>query len=133
MEKNVIPMPLTQAEETSLTLSGSLPLKVKRRDGVLEDVNVRDLHISEFPTLMAALGNEVRQVEIFCDKPEGWAKTLSNAAIVQIYELGQKINEPFFASWAQRRIQEQERIVPGITKRVADIAKPNANAASKTG
>jgi hypothetical protein len=103
-------------------IAGGEPLTVAKVDGSGEAVTVRILHIKDFPALLRNMGNEIAQVEIYCGKDPGWGETLTNGSIVAAWELGEKLNSDFFVSWAQRRMKQQERFIPGITASVASAA-----------
>lgn len=107
-----------KANQSLVNLAGAVDETVAKIDGTGERVKVRVLHISEFMALAAAMGDEVRQCELFCGKEPGWGKTLTNDTVVKVYELGHKLNDDFFVSWAQRRMKEQEKILPGIGARL---------------
>lgn len=104
--------------KTLVNIAGGEELTVIHLDGRNERVTVRALHIKQFPKLMRAMGDECAQAEIFCGKDPGWGETLTNKSVIEVYQLGHKLNESFFVEWSQRRMQEQERLVPGITKRL---------------
>ena len=107
-----------EPNKTLTNLAGSEELLVSHENGRQERVRVLCLHIKKFPSLMKAMGDECAQADLFCDKPPGWAETLLNSSVIEIYELGHKLNDDFFIPWGQRRIREQEKLVPGITSAI---------------
>ncbi len=89
-----------------------------------ETVLILQLEIESFPKLLAAQDDEAKAIELYCGKPDGWAKTLTPSSHELVIAEGERINSDFFGRWVQRRLQRQERLIPGITGRaIAAAAK----------
>lgn len=106
---------------TMTTLLGGEEITVTKLDGTTEVVKVRQLPISLYPALGAVIDDELRMVELFCDRPAGWAETLAIKSYEAVIELGERINEGFFG-WPRRKQARAERVLPGITEKVRDNA-----------
>lgn len=99
-------------------IAGGVEHIVSHLNGQQEKVQVRQLHIKDFPSLMRAMGDEVGQVAIFCGKESSWAETLTNQSVIETYEKGHQLNDDFFVAWSRRRMAEQEKFIPGITSKL---------------
>lgn len=96
---------------------------VRKQDGttdqISESVAVQVLPVKKFPTLAGSLEDEYAMAEIFCDKPKGWADDLTNDSLEAIITKGEALNDDFFSRWARRRLARQEKLMPGVTERLA--------------
>ena len=97
------PNPLT-------TLLGGEELTLTQLDGATETVRVRQLAVRQLPQMLGALEDEARLVELYCDKPPGWADTLARASHEALIAAGERINGDIFARWVERRRKNQERL-----------------------
>ena len=104
------------------TLLGGMEHEVTRRDGSTEKVKIRQLPVSLYPAFLAAQDDEPKMVELLCDRPAGWADTIAPEAFEAIVIAGETLNPDFFSRWVQRRLSRQERLIPGITERLAKSA-----------
>ena len=111
------------------TLFGGLETDVKLHEGGTLTVFIRQIPIRLMPQMLAALEDENRLVELFCDKPEGWSDGLTPESFEKIITEGERLNADFFSRWVQRRLTRQERVMPGITEKIAK----NAGLISPTG
>lgn len=115
---------MTEEQKKMATLAGGVEVEVEYRaphpsplppggEGVRkESVLVRELAVKEYPKLLPALNDEERQVEIFCDKPEGWAATLKAASHEAVMQAGEALNLAPFFGWYERRIKMQRKLQP---------------------
>lgn len=104
------------------TVMGGLNVIVTHSDKGTDTVFVRQLAIEDYPKLLQAQDDECKMIELYCDRPIGWAKTLSPDSHEKLVEEGERLNSDFFLRWVQRRISRQERLLPGITQRMRDAA-----------
>ncbi len=118
------------------TLFGGLELDATLISGQTERVFVRQIPIRQMPQMLAALEDENRLVELFCDKPEGWSDSVTVESFEKIVTEGERLNADFFSRWVQRRLTRQEKVMPGITEKIArnaglplPIGSPNAPSA----
>jgi hypothetical protein len=119
------------------TLFGGVELEVSMVAGGSEKVFVRQIPVRLMPQMLAALEDENRLVELFCDRPEGWSDSITVEAFEQIVLKGEALNADFFSRWVQRRLTRQEKVMPGITEQIARNAglplptgSPNAPSAA---
>ena len=117
--------------DSMTTLCGGKDFEVKLSSGKTEKVFLRQLPIRLMPQLLAVLEDEPKMVELFCDRPEGWSEALTPASFESLVIEGEKVNADFFGRWLQRRLNRQERLLPGITERLAQnvglpIGSPNS-------
>lgn len=101
------------------TLFGGLEMEADLAAGGAEKVFIRQIPIRQMPRMLAALEDENRLVELFCDKPEGWSDTLTVESFEKIINEGERLNADFFSRWVQRRLTRQEKVMPGITEKLA--------------
>jgi hypothetical protein len=104
------------------TIRGGVDLEVQLIGGGTEAVFVRQMPIRQMPQLLAALEDEPRMVELFCDRPEGWSDTLTPESFERLVAEGDRLNAVFFSRWLRRRLDRQERLLPGITEQLAKNA-----------
>lgn len=100
------------------TLMGGTEMTVEKLDGTTETVKVRQLPVRLLQSYLLKLDDEAAAIELFCDKPEGWADTLTIASCAAIVTKGEELNSESFFAWLQRRVARQERLVPNSTGEV---------------
>jgi hypothetical protein len=87
-----------------ITIAGGVDLEVAfQNNGDREVVKVRQVPISKIPEFLLAMGNEARAIELYCDKPSGWADTLTVESANAVADTGQEINLPFLNAWWRRQ------------------------------
>jgi hypothetical protein len=87
-----------------ITVAGGVEVEVSYLDNLeTELVKVRQIPISKISEFLLAMGDEARAIEIYCDKPKGWADTLTLESANLIADKGQEINLPFFHAWWRRQ------------------------------
>jgi len=95
------------AADELITVAGGVELEVKFQsdNGTerFEMVKVRQIPISKIPTFLLAMGDEAATIELYCDKPKGWADTLSVESANEIADKGQELNLPFLNAWWRRQ------------------------------
>lgn len=95
---------IDKAESEIITIAGGVELMVSyQNNGENEVVKVRQIPISKIPAFLLAMGNEADTIELYCDKPKGWADTLSVQSANEIADKGQEINLPFLNAWWRRQ------------------------------
>ena len=104
------------------TLFGGQEIEVSLTSGQTEQVFIRQLPIRQMPQMLAALEDENRLVELFCEKPEGWSDGLTVESFEKVVTEGERLNADFFSRWVQRRLTRQEKVMPGITEKLAKNA-----------
>lgn len=100
------------------TLMGGSEMTAQKLDGTSETVKVRQLPVRLLQSYLLKLDDEAAAIELFCDKPEGWADTLTIESCAAIVTKGEELNSESFFAWLQRRVARQERLVPNSTGEV---------------
>lgn len=110
-------------ESKTLTdLLGFVETDVLHIDGQTERVRVRQLPVKDMPRYLAVLEDEPATVELFCDKPKGWAETLTPEAFNDIMTKGEGMNLDFLAQHAARVQRRREKIMPGFQEKILEAA-----------
>lgn len=121
-----------------VTIAGGLEMEVTKQDGTKETVKVRHVPISKIQQLATAIGwgNESHCIELYCDKPTGWADTLSFDSASAIAERGQEINRPFFDAWAARQAKWKQSFIQGAiedaAKKISKMVSPSGSSAPQS-
>lgn len=100
------------------TLLGGLEITVNKLDGTTEKVKVRQLPVRLLQAYLLKMDDEAASIELFCDKPEGWADGLTLESCTAVITEGERLNGETFFAWLQRRVARQERLVPNSTGEV---------------
>jgi hypothetical protein len=104
---------------------GGQHLTVTKRDGKTERVFVRELPIEALEEYAAVFGNEARELDVICDKPAGWSRTLSQNSFLEVMEAG-KGNRVFFTKVFHSRVELAKQMDPllaaEIDKRIAEAS-----------
>ncbi len=106
--------------------------------GTSEWVDVRQILPSRIGQYARSLGEEARAIELYCQREEGWADTLTIESVNAIADTGIEINGPFYRAWCLRQVTLREMQTPGeITKLRETLQKTIAqlqsgNSASET-
>jgi hypothetical protein len=96
-------------EQELITIAGGVEMEVAyQNNGDKERVKVRQIPISKIQSFIFAMGNEADAIELYCDKPKGWADTLSMESASAIADKGQELNLPFFQAWFRRQTKWRE-------------------------
>jgi len=93
-----------KAAQELVTVVGGVELEVNyQNNGEKEVVRVRQVPISKIPAFLLAMGDEAATIELYCDRPKGWADTLSVESANAVADKGQEINLPFLNAWWRRQ------------------------------
>lgn len=89
------------------TLLGGEAMKVTLRDGTVEEVFVRQLPLRLIGKWSGLDSNggvdaEAQLIELFLDKPEGFADGLTVESAEAVLAKGDALNRPTFVRWQQR-------------------------------
>lgn len=120
-----------KTKEELITIMGGVELEVSfRNNGQNETVKVRQIPISQIQKFVMALTNEAEAIELYCDKPKGWADTLTIESANAVADKGQELNIPFFAAWFQRQMKWRESQLPGMTTDTQNAEAPRTPSSS---
>lgn len=81
------------------------PIEVQTEDGRTDSVTVRELRVSEYPKALGLydVDNESGILTLACDRPPGWADTLTPASYSAIAAAFQEVDQHFFARAVRRQ------------------------------
>jgi hypothetical protein len=124
-----------KVREELVTIAGGVELEVTyQNNGEKETVKVRQIPVSKIQNFIMALANEAEAIELYCDKPKGWADTLSIESASAIADKGQELNLPFFGAWFRRqakwRESQQQGAIAELEKKVEELITKSASASS---
>jgi hypothetical protein len=106
---------MDKATEELITVAGGIDLTVNFQNGNgSEVVKVRQIPISKLQEYLNGLGDEAKTIELYCDKPKGWADTLTLESATQIADKGQGLNSPFVEAWWKRQAIWREIQMPWV-------------------
>jgi hypothetical protein len=124
-------------QQELVTIAGGVEMEVAyQNNGDKETVKVRQIPISKIQSLVMAIGNEADLIELYCDKPKGWADTLRLESAIAIAGKGQELNLPFYERWFRiqmlwRKSQQEAIGITGTTEEnKAPVASGSASASS---
>lgn len=106
------------------TVRGGRVIIVMFRDGGTEEVLVRQLPVKLFAEYAQRIDDEELQVEMFCDKPAGWAATLTVESHEEVVAIGEEVNNAAFFRWCGRRTERRAGMVGAVRAPVAVMAPP---------
>gem|GEM_PF-6156318 len=95
------------------TLHGGTKVVARYNDGTTGEVFVRQLPIRSLQDYLATLDDEPARLELVCDKPKGWADSLTIESHTALLAAGEETNEQNFFAWLRRRVGRQEQLAPG--------------------
>jgi hypothetical protein len=109
-------------KNTLTTVLGGTTLQVAFLDGKTESLLVRQLPFSDMPRYMGCFEDEMASVELFCEKPAGWAETLTRESFEMVMTEGEKLNLDFLERYAARAAARRERVNPGQQEKLMSAA-----------
>jgi hypothetical protein len=101
------------------TVLGGTEIIITKSDGTTEPVCVLQLPIRKYTVYLMALEDEAAMVELLTGKPKGWNEELTTESFERIVVEGERINADFFGRWLQRRLDRQEKLMPGMREQLA--------------
>lgn len=81
-------------------------------------VKVRQLPLRLMPAYHRVKDNEAESIELFCDKPAGWADTLTPESFEAVLAKGEELNLDFLSSYSRRKANRMEKIAPGAEQKI---------------
>lgn len=91
---------------------GGSPVPVVFRDGRDDVALVQELSISKLNLYVQLFEDPSKCIELFCDKPAGWADTLKPASALAVLSKGQDLNSSFLAETAALKTALREKAIP---------------------
>jgi len=111
-----------EPSNTKLVLvKGGVEIDIEYQDGGKETVKVRQLPIRHMEKYLVCFDDEAKALELFCDKPAGWADTLAPVSHNDLIEKCQELNHPLFEGWYRRRMERTEILSPGVTAKLREM------------
>lgn len=117
----------SQKKQLSEVLGGQ-HLTVTKRDGKTEKVFVRELPIEALDEFAAIIADDAASLDLICDKPRGWSRTLSQKSFMEVMEAGEG-NRAFFMKLMQSRLDLASQFLPELGKQIAADIEKRTNAA----
>lgn len=103
--------------EELVTIAGGVDMEVDySNNGSKETIRVMQIPISKISAFLTAWGDEGALIELYCDKPKGWADTLALQSASAIADKGQELNLPFLGAWLKRQAKWREVQAQGMTQ-----------------
>lgn len=103
-------------QQELITIAGGVEMEVSyQNNGDKETVKVRQIPISKIQTFIIGSGDVSATIEMYCDKPKGWADTLTVESAIAIGDKGQELNRPFVKAWFRWQTGWRESQQPGNT------------------
>ncbi|SRR6266498_3588239 len=104
----------TTTDDKPVSIADAVELEVTHLDGSKETVKVRQILLSKFSqyALLVSWGHQAEMIELYCDKPKGWADTLTAESAIAVADKGQEINLPFFKAWSRHQKKWREAFDP---------------------
>jgi len=125
------------AEDELVTIVGGVDLEVRYQNNGdrPEVVKVRQIPISKIPDFLLSMGDEAHSIELYCDRPKGWADTLTVESANAVANKGQEINYPFLQAWWRRQAtwrKMQEAWVVDAGKKLPETQSASASSARQS-
>lgn len=124
---------LSESAKTAL-ITGGLPLEVKHRQGLVAQVVVRLLPMSELPRYQAIVENEAEVVALFCGRDSAWADSLTPESFSAVLATGEGLNLDPLSSFLARQRERRKKLLPNleeieerVARMIAGGALPAAN------
>lgn len=112
-------------QQKNAALIGGTTIEVTYRDGTKESVTVQCLPLRKIPEYLEWVDNEPNCAEKLCNKPEGWADSITDESVFAICDAGAEINHPRLLSWANRQVKKAERLMP-MTEIIQSASRTSA-------
>jgi hypothetical protein len=106
---------------------GRAPVTVSHLDGSTEEVGVAQFHLDRCADFLKVIDDELAQADFLCDRPPGWARTLTVESVENIIAEGDRLNADFFARWVRRRVKRMGMIAPGSVPTLEQVALTNSS------
>ncbi|HTI71462.1 MAG TPA: hypothetical protein VMF06_15930 [Candidatus Limnocylindria bacterium] len=92
-------------------LFGGAGGEVEHEDGTREKVKVRPFKVKEYKAARRHVDDEMRLVDMACDRPAGWSETLTPETYEVVAQVMGRMNVRFFG-WVRRELARQMDSLP---------------------
>lgn len=99
------------SSEMEDVLGGRMVEVYRAGGGESEGVRVRALSIRKLEQLLSLAGKEAEKAELYADKPEGWADTLTVESVEAVLEAGDRLNFTVLQRLRERRARETRALL----------------------
>ncbi len=104
------------------TLKASTEVTVSNLAGDTETITLRQIALGDCDKLLAAQDNEVVLACLYTGRDRAWFEGLVPESQEQVVVQGDRLNADFFGRWFRRRLERQERLMPGVTEKFVQRA-----------
>lgn len=111
--------------------AGTLPEGANVAQWLESPVLVRSLPIRSLQRYLEISGDEAAVVELYCDKPEGWADCLKVESVEAILAKGNELNFPALQRLRERRADQAKNLIALLGKRKGGEDKPEVTSRSE--
>jgi len=107
------------------TLKAGADIQVTRSDGTAETIRLSQIALGACEKLLAAQGDEIALACLYTGRDRAWFEGLEADSQERVVIEGDRINADFFGRWFRRRLERQERLLPGaMDKFLARVMDP---------
>jgi len=104
------------------TLKAGADIQVTRSDGTAETIRLSQIALGACEKLLAAQGDEIALACLYTGRDRSWFENLDADSQERVVIEGDRINADFFGRWFRRRLERQERLMPGMTEKFVQRA-----------
>jgi len=104
------------------TLTAGADLQVTRLDGTAETIRLCQIALGQCEKLLAAQGDEIALGCLYTGRDRTWFESLDANSQERVVIEGDRLNADFFGRWFRRRLDRQERLMPGVTEKFVQRA-----------
>lgn len=99
-------------DTSTAILTGSRDLEVTHLSGDTETAHVRLLKIAEFPRYLELAEDENGLAAFITGRNAEWVESLTVDSVLDLCEAAHDLNFPAACRWAQRRVRQNEGLLP---------------------
>lgn len=103
-------------QNSNAIIHGGRDIPAAFLDGTQAPVFVRLVAVAELAKFLSLIETETALAEFVCDKPEGWAATLTPESLLDVAEAATDLNFSTACRWAERRVKIGEAAMPIMGK-----------------
>ncbi|RME73424.1 MAG: hypothetical protein D6781_00410 [Verrucomicrobia bacterium] len=107
-------------EQRAAAVTGGRELTARHADGSTEVVHVRLLPVRLLGKYQQLAVDEAASVELFCDRPQGWADTLAEESFIEILSVGEELNLDPLSRYLARQTARMQKLNPGYEEKLLE-------------